>query len=134
MDIITDCENRLGWAGPAGSAAWKVRAGMHRRMTLAMERREYTEKDLRLALNYCITRRHPITTPMDLFGLVLTAREYASDVPSPDTTGEDITGAVAHEQDRADEDSLYWINRLVRAVGPLRSEVFAEWKGAGRGA
>ncbi len=133
MDIIYDCENRLGWSPPIGAVLWKARAAEHRKLTMAMQRHGYDEKDLRLALNYCIRRKQPIASPLELVGIVATARDLAAPRERTLDLATEQAAAIAWEQMTSDVESAHWVSRLVRSVGPVRADVLIEWRQAGRG-
>lgn len=133
MDIILDCENRLGWSPPAGAVLWRARAGEHRKLTRAMEKRGYTVEDLRTALAYCLRRRQAITSPMELIGLVDKARDLTPDTDPRVPLDDQIDAAVAWEAANRDGSSANWGSRLVRVAGHLRADVLQEWRDAGRG-
>lgn len=132
MDIITDCENRLGCylRTSTRDPAWKQRANLHRRMTLTMEKRGLTEKDLRLAFAYVQQSRRVIENPLDLFQHVAAAKEREVDPAVEDVVGDRVNAAIAVEYERGEFDSGYWIERFSRSVGPFRAEVLTEWEAA----
>lgn len=128
MDIITDCENRLGCYIPSRQAPWKARAMLHRRMTLVMERGGWNEKDLRLAFAYVQTHHRVIESPMELFVYIAQAKDLEVDAVVPDHIGMQISQAIAVEYERDGQDSDYWIDRFARSVGPFRADVLTEWE------
>lgn len=135
MDIIHDCENRLGWSAPVGAVLWQARAAEHRKLSIAMERQRYTEADLRLALAYCIRRKQAITSPLELIGLVEKARDLAA---VPDTTlplDDQVEAALQWEASHPDADSHGWAVRFIRTAqqAGARADVLDEWRAAGRG-
>jgi hypothetical protein len=134
MDLITDIENRLGWAPPEDVPLWKARASEHRKMTLGLARYGYTEKDLRLALVYCLRRHESIAKPMELFGYVARARQYArvDEVPAGHLDLA-VRAALDWEANHPDARTGFWTSRLIRSYGPLRADTLQEWQEAGRG-
>jgi hypothetical protein len=135
MDLIVDAENLLGYEPPRnGLPVYRVRAAEHRKLTRALESRQYCVADLRLAFNYCLRRRQPITRLHELVDLIPVAKDLAA---APDTlidVAHAIAEAVQWEADNKDELTRYWLGRLARAEGPIRAEVVAEWRESGRGA
>lgn len=134
MDLIIACENQLGWTGPATMNIYRARAIEVGKLRGALSRRrDLTVKDLRLAIAYCVRRREPITSPLQLLGKVDEAKALALQRPRASNLAMRHTRALAWEQTTADRDSSRWITRLVRSHGPARAEVLAEWEAAGRG-
>jgi hypothetical protein len=128
MDIITDCENRLGCYIPSRHSPWKARASLHRRMTIVMERGNWSEKDLRLAFAYVQRSHRVIDNPMELFAFIEAAKELEVDATVLDAVGDRVKEAIATEYERGAPDSDYWIDRFSRSVGPFRAEVLTEWE------
>ncbi len=134
MDIITGCENQLGWSPPPGAPLYRSRAAEHRRLSLAMTRHHYTTHDLQLALAYCTRRKQAITSPLELTWYIVKARELAVEEPhAPGALDAAIRSAIAWEHDHHDDASDAWITRLVRSVGPGRGDTFTDWCDAQRG-
>ena len=134
MDIITGCENQLGWSPPPGAPLYKSRAAEHRKLSLAMSRHNYTTHDLKLALAYCKRRRQPVTSPLELTWYITKARELAAAEPSaPGALDVGVRTAIEWENANPDDISDAWITRLVRSFGPARARTLSEWRDAGRG-
>jgi hypothetical protein len=133
LDILTDAENQLGCL-PLGNHTNmpKARALTHHVMFAAMNKRGLTENDLVLALAYCVRRRLPLDSPLELLGMVDAARQ-ATHVPRRHDLDLACDDAIAWESMRADEDTQYWITRVVRSSGPARQDTLDEWRDAGRG-
>lgn len=133
MQILIACENTLGWI-PEGKDLYAARAKAHRLMSLAMHRRHISVEDLALALAYCQRRRQPITKPIELLDLVREARTQAGPAERRESHL-DVrqADAIAWEHQRLDDDSPYWIGRIVRSLNTGLEEVLAEWLAAGRG-
>lgn len=137
--ILTACENRLGWIPEIGhntgrAAYFKARVAMARRLSGAMAKTGDSTQDLQLALAYCLKKRQPITSPLDLLAYIERARERAA---IPDLATGDLdqakAAAIAWEQSIADPESPRWITRLTRAISAGLVETLSEWRAAGRG-
>lgn len=135
MEILVECENTLGWIPnvPKGQTIFHARARMHRILSRSMAQRRISVEDLGLALAYCQRRRHPISTPAELLPLVKEARTLAA--PAKHLSSLDVRQgeALAWEHQRLDDDSPYWIGRIVRSLNTGLEDVLTEWAGAGRG-
>jgi hypothetical protein len=132
MLILIDCENALGWV-PEGDL-YRARAIHHKILTKAMGKRGYSDRDLRLALNWCRRKQQPISSPMQLLAYVEDAREHAVDADTHTDLDTEVSDAITWEYANPDEHSGYWITRLNRAAGPVRQLVLVEWHELGRGA
>lgn len=136
MDLLTKCENDLGWQPTRrpGDNIYKARAITFRVMTRAMEREGHTEADVALAIAYCQRKRIPIANPLALLGMIGEARKIAA-APAARAGSllEQQGQAVQWEAARSDEDSQQWIGRLTRSVGQGLLTTLEEWKAAGRG-
>jgi hypothetical protein len=132
MQILVACENQLGWI-PKGNDQYKARAVMHSIVKREMTRKGHTLGDLALTLAYCRLKRHPITSPLELLGLIPKARDAAAVVNKPHALDVRTQMARDWEAARDDDDSPYWLGRLVRSVGPARADTLDEWAQAGRG-
>jgi hypothetical protein len=133
MDLIIECENTLGWH-PQGEDLWKARALQVYILRRAMAKQKYTVRDVRLAIAWCRHEGKQVTSAAALLVFVPRARELAVVEPVNASTLDEHQGAaIAWENGRSDEDSQYWITRLVRSVGSVRREVLSEWTEAGRG-
>jgi hypothetical protein len=130
--ILTDVENQLGWV-PTGKNIHHARALAHHIVTQAMKRQGISEDDLELTVAYCRRKRLPIDSPLQLLPLVTKAREAAPDIIKPHNLDVETTAAITWEHSHLDPDSLYWIGRLTRSVGPARADTLTEWHQAGRG-
>lgn len=133
MKILIDCENLLGWY--PGPDYIRERAIQHAILTRVIAKRNYSVRDLRLALDYCHGKRQPISRPTDLVGYVLTARRLAAEdeqASAERRLATLIQDAVAREHELADTYSQYWINRLARAEGHGLRMTYNEWRRAGR--
>lgn len=139
MDIISACENLLGWHPP-------YRTGTHPRRTLTLEAhklqkaidssenpRTATLDNLALALEYSRQKRLPIKSPAGLLRRIPDALELAYTPPTTSTLGGRVAAAIQWEQDHDDEQSPYWVRRLGRASGPGQTDVLADWKAGRRG-
>ncbi len=132
MNLLVACENQLGWI-PQGRNLFKARAAMHARMTREMTRKGIDLGDLCLTLAYCRLRRYPITSPLQLLAMVATARDAAAVMRKPAALDVRTQMAREWESARNDDQSVYWLGRLVRSVGPARADTLDEWSQAGRG-
>lgn len=135
MDIVRDCENRLGWL-PAGSNPWPSRAQASARLKQAMARADppATVADVRLALAWCYRARQPIRSPAHLLSFVREARQHAAVPDKPLTSlGQEIRDAITWELNAEDAEGDQWIARLSRSSGEARATTLAEWQASGRG-
>jgi hypothetical protein len=131
MRLLIDCENQLGWI-PEGDI-YRARAIHHKILTAAMTKRGFSDRDLRLALNWCARKHLPITSPMQLLAYVEDAREMAVEADTSTDLDTEVADAITWEYANPDEHSHYWITRLNRAAGPVRQLVMVEWRELGRG-
>ncbi len=136
MDLLKDLENTLGW--DPGRNPWKARAAQHHILSTQMRKRGISESDLRLAMAWCQRRKQQILTPAELFRYVEPAKDHAAGptqtLPAAMEQLEmQMHEAIAAELNRDDEHSDRWLSRLVRASGPGRGAVLADWREAGRG-
>jgi hypothetical protein len=135
MQILIECENKLGWIPDVGRGRdiHQARAITHRVVSIALSKRLYSVDDLALALAYCKRKRQPINHPLQLIPLIAEARTLAG--PKARPIGLDIRQgeAIAWEQQRQDDDSSYWIGRIVNSLNAGLEDVLAEWTAAGRG-
>lgn len=139
LAIVEACENQLGWAPPYrdGVPHFQTRALEVHKLKKAMAKPEFSElataRNLALALEFSRRRQLPITSPVGLLYRIADALAYADDTPQASPIAVQIAAAVLWEQERDDDDSLRWIHKLVRAVGPGQFDVLTDWKDAGRG-
>jgi hypothetical protein len=135
MQILIECENSLGWVPEHGGGKdiYKARAITHKVITLALERHRYSVDDFALALAYCKRKRLPVDHPLQLIPLVLRARELAAPVVARSDLNVRQGDAIAWEHQRLDDESTYWIGRIVNSVGAGLDDALTEWKVAGRG-
>lgn len=130
--VLVSCENDLGWV-PAGKDLIKSRAVMHHIMTKAMAQRRISLGDLQLTLAYCRLKHLPLSSPLQLLPLVATARDAAGAMVRPHALDVRTDMARDWETARNDDESAYWLGRLVRSIGPARADTLSEWEQAGRG-
>jgi hypothetical protein len=135
MQILIECENKLGWIPEQarGQDIYRARAVVHRIVSLALSKRHYSVDDLALALAYCKRKRQPITHPLQLIPLIPEARALAGPQARPISLDIRQGEAIAWEQQRQDDDSSYWIGRIVNSLNAGLEDVLAEWTAAGRG-
>jgi hypothetical protein len=135
MEILVECENTLGWIPKVlkGQNVFQARARTHRVLSRSMAQRGISVEDMALALAYCQRRRQPISAPAELLPLVKEARRLAA--PTRRLSSLDVRQgeALAWEHQRLDDDSPYWIGRIVRSLNTGLEDVLTEWAGAGRG-
>jgi len=136
-DIIIGCENYLGWK-PASFPKvkmWQARMAEVGRLQTAIDATPHgaSIEHLALALEYSWRRRLPIKHPAALLGRIDDALALAYTPPTPSAIDVEVMAAVGWEQLTDDDQSLRWIHRLTRAVGPARVEVLIEWSVDGRG-
>ena len=135
MEIVTACENFLGWQPDPDLPLWKARAIEIAKLRRAVNSSNQlqTIANLRLALDYSRRKRLPIETPSVLLHRIREALELAYIEPPMSDIARQIEKAIQWEQGRDDDQSLRWIYRLTRCMGIGRDEVLQEWKQAGRG-
>lgn len=135
MDIVTACENFLGWQPAPGIPIWKARAIEINKLQRAITSgtKNQTLANLRLALDYSRRKRIPIDSPCALLHRIPDALKLAYIEPPMSDIASQINEAICWEQGRDDAQSLRWIYRLTRCMGRGRTEVLDEWKAAGRG-
>lgn len=135
MDIVVDCENKLGWL-PDARSPYKSRAAAQARLLKAMARQSppVTPADVRLALAWCQRRKQSVSNPSQLLTYVEDARRHAAVPDKPLTQiGQAIRDAIAWELNTDLPDSDHWIARLSRSSGDARAATLDEWKAVGRG-
>jgi hypothetical protein len=125
--ILAEAEYTLGWI-PEGQDLPKAHRKMHAIMTRALAKRGYTVTDLELALRYCQRRRQPINHPAELLGMIPLVRELAAAPADEDVVRRRVAEAIVMEQRRADDDTTYWVGRLVNSQGEGRERTLAEWQ------
>lgn len=95
----------------------------------AMRRkRELHPDDIRAAAEWCRTHGQPIKAIWELFPHIpaaLEARKAAQAAQEHSDIEEQISDAIAIEAAAPDSP---WLDRLIRAAGPAREEVFREWQ------
>ncbi len=133
FDLVKAAENELGWQPRIGHSIYRERAAACVRLERAMEAHSLTAEDVRFALAYCKRQRIVISHPSELVVYVDAAMARALDEEYADELGEAIQAAIDWETSRISDGRTYWISRLVRSVGPARTETLNEWKEAGRG-
>jgi hypothetical protein len=135
MDIVTGCENYLGWQPNPRQPLWKARSIEIAKLKRAIKDGPATTtiENLLLALEYSRRKRLPVTSPVGLAHRITEALALAYIPCTPCDVDERIREALQRERDRDDEHSLAWIYRLSRSSGPGRFEVLIEWEAAGRG-
>lgn len=135
MDIVTACENFLGWQPDPHVPIWKARAREINKLQRAIGSgtKNQTIANLRLALDYSRRKRLPIDSPYALLYRIPDALALAYIEPPMSDITRQINEAIRWEQGHDDAQSLRWIYRLTRCMGRGRDEVLDEWKAAGRG-
>lgn len=139
LDIVEACENQLGWQPPyrPDIPPYRTRAVEVHKLKKAMDTPRFRQianpHNLALALEFSRRRQLPVQSPVTLLYRIPDALVYANTSPVATSTAVRITTAIRWEQGVDDTDSLRWIHRLTRAVGPGQIDVLVEWKGAGRG-
>lgn len=135
MEIITQCENYLGWQPAPHLPIWQARAIEIAKLNRAIKAgpRNHTLDNLCLALNYARHKRLRITSPSALLRCIPDALALAHIAPTMSSTARQVEEAIRWEQGHDDGHSLRWIYRLVRSQGSGRDQVLTEWKDAGRG-
>ena len=136
MDIITGCENQLGWQPAPGVPMWKARSVEIGKLKKALASGQHCNAsidNLALALEYSRRRRMPITSPSVLIHRIADAVALTyTPAPVSDIT-QQVTDAIRWEQELDDADAGYWIYRLMRSQGDGRLVVLQQWTAAGRG-
>lgn len=139
MAIVEACENQLGWQPPYKSDVppFRTRALEVHKLRQAMTNPQFaqmaTPKNLALALEFSRRRKLPVHSPVTLLYRIPDALAYADTTPTATSVAQQIAAAIRWEQDVDDADSLRWIHRLTRAVGPGQVDILTDWKAAGRG-
>lgn len=133
LDIVLLCETHLGWASTdLKSPLWKVRRTEAGKLNRAMAKDpKVTLARLELAIELCRRKRTYIKSPMVLVYMVdeVLTNSHTTHVHE---LAEQIEQAVHREYNSGQPDATDWISRLVRAQGPYRADVLAEWRDAGR--
>lgn len=139
MAIVEACENQLGWQPPyqPDVSPYRTRTIEVHKLKKAMETRRFaqiaTMRNLALALEFSRRRKLPIQSPITLLYRIPDALVYADTTPVENPLAMQVTTAIRWEQDVDDTESLRWIHRLTRAIGPGQTDVLIQWKAAGRG-
>lgn len=133
LDIVLLCETHLGWASPnLKTPLWKVRQVEAGKLKRAMAQDEkVTLPRLELAVELCRRKRTYIKSPVALVYMIDEVLENSHTYVVHELA-EQIADAVATEYASGRGDATEWISRLVRAQGPYRADVLAEWRAAGR--
>jgi hypothetical protein len=92
----------------------------------------YSWENLQIALEYCVRKRINIKSPVAVLFRVEKALAARPKAPRQRPLGELIDEAVAQEMNTQRTGWNEWVGLLVRAAGPARAEVHAEWVQAGR--
>lgn len=97
------------------------------KLSLTMKKRDISNADFVLCVDYCHAMRLRIENPVWVFKFLSDARVWAvSQKPDSDLATR-INNAIARERALADAHSEGWVSRLARARGPYREEVLTEW-------
>lgn len=135
LDVVVSCENNLGWLPTGNQPIYKARAREASKLAKAGEtNRQVTPDNLELAIAYLRREKRPVKTP---YGLIHFIPDALAAAHTP-FTASDLTDAIRAALDvengrPQDEDTKYWIGRLVRSQGPSREQTLREWKEEGRG-
>ncbi len=127
MDVVVQCENRLGWAPPGNQPLWRARIAETGKLKKAMSAHGVTVTELKMALEYSWRRRQPITTPLALLFRVHLAKEYADTTKPLSPIAQRIQDAINFELAHPGPGSDYWLGRLARSAGEGRQDTLDEW-------
>lgn len=101
------------------------------KLFLTMRKRNATNADFIVSVDYCHALRMRIENPVWVFKNLADARLWREQQrAAPSDLAEEVRQAVLHERALAAPDSNEWMTRLLRARGDYRREVLDEWKAA----
>lgn len=129
--LLEHLGNELGWM-PEESATrprYMVMATYAKRINAAIAKKPklHTWGNLELAVAYLRAQRKTITSPLAVFAYIEPALKLAP-VVVVRPLGDLIDGAIAQENSRQLPGWEEWRDRLARAFGEYRREVYAEWQ------
>lgn len=129
--LLEHLSNELGWV-PEESATrphYMVinTHAQHINAAIARKPKLHTWANLELAVAYLRAKRKTITSPLAVFAYIEPALKLAPVVVAR-PLGDLIDGAIAQETSLQLPGWEEWRDRLARAFGEYRREVYAEWQ------
>lgn len=107
---------------------WKWVGMAAHRLALTMKKRRVTPTDWRLAVDFCARHRIPIGNPVWALKYIPEAKTENQRLARERGLPLEVDDALAYERNLADPMSAEWVQKLLRARGPYRKEVLAEWQ------
>ena len=133
FDMLVEMFGLGDWDEGDGLPYFKFRMLEISKLKATMKKRGANLDDVVVAARYCYRRKVPIVAVWQLFDQLAAARRELRETKKADALVEldkQLDFAVAYERRLADDMSVSWINRLLRAQGNYREEVFQEWRKA----
>jgi hypothetical protein len=126
--IFDDLHRFFGVADFDGVQPWyEARALGISKIRRTREKRGVDVADLLLAIEYARTTGQVVKHAWDLYKLIDPARRWKRGEDQADKAQNletAIADAIAIEGDKTDS---VWLDRLIRAAGPARIEIYEEW-------
>lgn len=124
-------ENQLGWApaNPQKQEYWRLMSTHAGRINKKVTENPqlYSWRNLELAVAFLKKRRIAVKSPMLVFYVVPSALELANESEQPRPLADLIDSAIEYEMRHELPGFEKWCERLVRAFGEARREVYAQW-------
>lgn len=133
--VFDTLHKAFGVGSPKPDEPWfKFRAGQIAMMRRVRESRRVDADDLLLAVEYAKAKGKDIRHVVALLDLVADARAWRlqRERQAEDERLDRLLSGAAAKEAELDPDGE-WFQRLIRASGFAREEVYREWREAGRG-
>ena len=130
------CHEHFGWGGDYDDVAnrstpwFRVRSTEIGKIKSSRRRKKVEVEQLYATAQWCVAQGIHIRSVQGLNIYLFEAEQEARERSLADTRrrrDQLINDAIDREAERADGESARWIEILVRASGPERREVLAEW-------
>lgn len=123
-DVVSWCENQLGWLPRSDVPRWKALQMEASKLKQAAKKdRRVTPAALYSAARYCVHRRIEIKSP---YGLIFYL-DYADEVKAAADLPSTVDEAVTRERQVQAPGWEDWVRRLVRSTGSGRTALLEEW-------